>query len=188
VRIADARNGDLWPMPSLLRTLGSIPEALLGAATDARRAADAAVQLPGLVLGLDGHLRSGLAELRATLEGGVAGLRSDVQELGNGLEELRRHLARVEMSVEPVEGLERELRDGVAIVIARLDLLLDGIGAMRADLASTKAEIAPVDDDLAAVERAVKEMAPALGDVREEIVGLREDLSGLPLVGRRSKG
>ena len=88
----------------------------------------------------------------------------------------------------PVEGLERELRDGVATVIARLDVLLDCIGAMRADVSTARTEIEPVDDDLAAVERAVRDMAPALGDVRDEITALRDDLSSLPLVGRRGGG
>jgi hypothetical protein len=181
-------------MPSLARTLGSIPRALAGAAADLRRGADAAAVLPALVEGL----ATTVLGLRSALDEGVAGLRADVRglheelaglrPLPDGLEALRQHLARVETSVGPVEGLERELRDGVATVIARLDVLLDGIGAMRADLSTARTEIAPVDDDLAAVERAVKDMAPALGDVRDEITALRDDLSSLPLVGRRGGG
>jgi len=196
-------------MPPLLSPLGSIPRALSAAAADLRRGAEAAAALPdlvrgllGAVEGLRGDLRTGLSglqedvgALQGELHDGVGGLRSDVQELHReiarlrtlpgGIAELQHQLARVEKSVAPVQGLERELRDGVAVVIARLDLLLDGIGAMRADLSSAREDIAPVDDDLASVERAVKDMAPALGDVRDEITALRDDLSSLPLVGRK---
>lgn len=77
----------------------------------------------------------------------------------------------------------------------RLNEVLDDLSAeirlVRSDLATLQsridrigADVSPVDEDLHEVTQAVLVIAPQLSEVRDHIDMLRQDLSGLPFVGR----
>ena len=73
--------------------------------------------------------------------------------------------------------------------IARsLDGMTADVQAMRADLAVTRVSVEPMDEDLHAVETAFAVLPEKLDAMRAELTRelelLREDLSGLPFVGK----
>lgn len=72
-----------------------------------------------------------------------------------------------------------------------LDDLSGEVRLIRSDLATVQAridaigsDVRPVDDDLHEVTQAVRRIAPQVSEVRDHIDLLRDDLSGLPFVGR----
>lgn len=100
----------------------------------------------------------------------------------------------------PLDLLLLPVRTAAAVTLLpeRLDRLSEGLDAVRDDASAMRrqfeevarvvdrlaGDVAPMDEDLAEVTRAVEAMAPQMREVRDHIDLLREDLSGLPFVGK----
>ena len=98
------------------------------------------------------------------------------------LSEVPAQLGALHEELRPLRTLG-DLPARIEAMQAELEALGGAVGAMAADLSATRQEVAPMDEDLGRVEAAVLKMEPALQEMKGELAGLRQDLSGLPFVG-----
>ena len=167
---------ELRALPTLVGRIDQLGEAVLAMRADLEGMRADLRDVPG-----------GLEEMRDDL----AGMREDLGGVPGGLEDMRGNLAGMRSDLDDVPGgLERtsarvaELHAGLAGVPERIAAMQAGIETMAADLAATRASVEPMDTDLHKVEQAMLTLPPKLDDMTRQLDGLREDLSGLPFVGK----
>jgi hypothetical protein len=78
----------------------------------------------------------------------------------------------------------RGMREELGSLPGGITDMQGGLERMSAQLGEVLENVRPMDEDLAAVEKAVRDLAPQLEGMKQELDHLRTDLAGLPFISK----